>query len=270
LELNASDERGIAIVREKIKSFASFSLPRLEMSPHRTSFKLIILDEADNITAEAQNALRRIMETYSRTTRLCFICNYLSRIIDPLISRCAKFRFKPLSNSLVIDRINSICEKEGFLNLTKQKDVVQTLIRLSKGDFRSLITNIQTISCIYGNFVTKQAITDVLGLVPTEIIDSIWSTCIAGSFDDVCRISCEIISHGYSTIQILIQIFDKVLNEHNIPETYRSKISCHLASSEKRLLLCFDPNLQLADILQTISRIMNNKEFKDDISFQIS
>jgi len=87
MELNASDERGIAVVREKIISFASISISSFEMSQHRPPFKLLILDEADNITPEAQNALRRTIEAYSRITRFCFICNYLARIIDPLISR---------------------------------------------------------------------------------------------------------------------------------------------------------------------------------------
>jgi len=147
LELNASDERGISVVREKIKSFASGSVgtgSKTAVVPGTKrpvpAFKLIVLDEADSLTPDAQAALRRTMETYSHVTRFCLICNYVSRIIEPLTSRCAKFRFKPLDDGSMVKRLNHIAAAEG---VKMTKEAMDALLASSGGDMRRAISSMQ-------------------------------------------------------------------------------------------------------------------------------
>ncbi|VUZ50591.1 unnamed protein product [Hymenolepis diminuta] len=134
LELNASDERGIGIIREKVKNFSKLAVSSgVESDDQRSSslslppYKLIILDEADSMTAPAQAALRRLMETDMKTTRFCLTCNYVTRIIGPISSRCAKFRFKPLESDVARSRLRFIADAE---NVDVSNEVRQCSLRL--------------------------------------------------------------------------------------------------------------------------------------------
>ncbi|CBX95486.1 Subunit of heteropentameric Replication factor C (RF-C) [Plenodomus lingam] len=172
LELNASDERGISIVRQKVKDFArqqlslapSYSVMvedkaaagrgedeaagtgEKKMARYRDvypcpPFKIIVLDEADSMTQDAQSALRRTMETYSRVTRFCLVCNYVTRIIDPLASRCSKFRFKSLDQGNAVRRVADIARLEG---VALDPGVAEELVRVAEGDLRKAITFLQS------------------------------------------------------------------------------------------------------------------------------
>jgi len=156
LELNASDERGISIVRHKIKDFARQQLSSLPAGPagaeYRNSypcppFKIVVLDEADSMTQDAQSALRRTMETYSRITRFCLVCNYVTRIIDPLASRCSKFRFKALESGDARRRLEMIAGREGVL---LAEGAVEALVKCAEGDLRKAITFLQSAARLVG------------------------------------------------------------------------------------------------------------------------
>ena len=161
LELNASDERGISIVREKVKDFARMQLSNPPAGPagqeYRKKYpcppyKIVVLDEADSMTQDAQSALRRTMETYSKITRFCLICNYVTRIIDPLASRCSKFRFKSLDEANAGKRLEDIARLE---NVRLEDGVVETLLRCSEGDLRKAITFLQSAARLVGAVQTS-------------------------------------------------------------------------------------------------------------------
>lgn len=151
LELNASDERGIQVIRNKVKVFAQLSAagtrPDGKSCP---PFKIIILDEADSMTHAAQACLRRTMEREMKTTRFCLICNYVSRIIEPITSRCTKFRFKPLKNSMVLERLKYISSEESVIC---DDECLNALVETSGGDMRRAITCLQSCSKLNGKGV---------------------------------------------------------------------------------------------------------------------
>src|SRR5215467_123405 len=136
LELNASDERGIKMVRERVKSFAAVIKLVTSASNEHKMYRLIILDEADEMTPEAQTALRRIIEDSSKTTRFIIICNYLSQIIDPLQSRCVIFRFTRLAKQDIVQHLKTICEKEGVE--FEEKALLQ-IYDATSGDYVTLL-----------------------------------------------------------------------------------------------------------------------------------
>lgn len=145
LELNASDDRGIDVVREQIKTFAStkqiFSVAAPASNQNSLgAFKLIILDEADAMTATAQMALRRIMEKYTANTRFCIIANYTHKLSPALLSRCTRFRFSPLKEADIRTLVDKVIEAEG---VRIQPEATESLVRLSKGDMRRALNVLQ-------------------------------------------------------------------------------------------------------------------------------
>ena len=163
LELNASDDRGIDVVREQIKTFASVyksyidglytmlierqgtkqifsAAPKAGDTPSLGAYKLIVLDEADAMTSVAQMALRRIMEKYTANTRFCIIANYTHKLSPALLSRCTRFRFSPLKEPDIRQLVDIVIEKE---DVKIQPDAVDSLVRLSKGDMRRALNVLQ-------------------------------------------------------------------------------------------------------------------------------
>ncbi|WZZ58384.1 hypothetical protein YC2023_058491 [Brassica napus] len=261
LELNASDDRGINVVRTKIKDFAAVAVGSSNRQGGYPcpSFKIIILDEADSMTEDAQNALRRTMETYSKVTRFFFICNYISRIIEPLASRCAKFRFKPLSEEVMSNRILHICNEEG-LNLGGE--ALSTLSTISQGDLRRAITYLQSGARLFGSTITSTDLLNVSGVVPLEVVKRFFTACKSGDFDIANKQVDNIVAEGYPASQIINQLFDIVVEAgDDITDNQKAKICKCLAETDKRLVDGADEYLQLLDVASNTITALSEMDF---------
>ncbi|XP_034036248.1 replication factor C subunit 4 [Thalassophryne amazonica] len=250
LELNASDERGIQVIREKVKNFAQLTVAgsRSDGKPC-PPFKIIILDEADSMTAPAQAALRRTMEKETRTTRFCLICNYISRIIEPLTSRCSKFRFKPLANNIQEARLLEICEKE---NLKHTKKSIAALVKVSEGDLRKAITFLQSAARLsVDKEITEQGVIELAGVVPPKMIDGLLEICFRGTFEKLEVAIRSMVDEGYAATQILNQLHECII-EQDLSDKQKSAITEKMAVVDKCLTDGADEYLQMLSLCSVI------------------
>ena len=164
LELNASDDRGIDVVRNQIKDFA------LTQQIFARGFKLIILDEADAMTLVAQNSLRRIIEKYTKNTRFCILANYAHKLNPALISRCTRFRFHPISEEAIQERITNVITKE---NIDIAPDAQAALLKLSNGDMRRALNVLQACKAATDGTVDKEMIYECIGAPHPEDIEAV-------------------------------------------------------------------------------------------------
>ena len=276
LELNASDERGIAVVRDKIKSFARAAVSAPNPDYPSPPFKIVILDEADSMTQDAQSALRRIMEQYSRITRFCLICNYVSRIIDPVTSRCSKFRFKPLDTSSAEARLQYIAQAEG---LRISPEVLSMLIHTSDGDMRRSITYLQSLARLVsarGNdasLMSSTTVGELAGIVPMPVITSLAQTMAVPSydtndeatptaqgsaFDAVYDAVHHIVREGYSSLQVVLQLHDYIISHPMLSARQKTKCALHLGAADKALLDGGEESLQLLTLCLSLHQDVTN------------
>eukprot|EP00898_Chlorokybus_atmophyticus_P006804 jgi/Chlat1/7124/Chrsp57S06801 len=257
LELNASDERGISVVRHKIKDFAAVAVGAGVSGYPCPPYKLCILDEADAMTEDAQNALRRTMELYSKVTRFVFICNYISRIIEPLASRCAKFRFRPLHGDIMSARVRHICDQE---HLSLEDGALGTLSNVSVGDLRRAITTLQSAATLYGANVTSD---NIISVLPEGLITGLLQACRSGTFENAQRAVTDLVSEGHSAAQIFEQLSEAVILAEDITDKQKAQICEKIAVADKCLVDGADEWLQLMDIASTTLRTLSSSDMEE-------
>lgn len=300
LELNASDERGIGIVRDKVKNFARQQLSNPPAGPAGAAyrarhpcppFKIIILDEADSMTQDAQSALRRTMETYSRITRFCLVCNYVTRIIDPLASRCSKFRFKSLDTGSATRRLEDIAGAEG---VALGDGAVDALVRVSEGDLRKAITFLQSAARLVGavkgaappkrgakvvededdddddemevdgkgggRAVSVPVVEEIAGVIPAPTMERLYDAMQPRAkgkvYTEVAKAVEDMVADGWSASQLVGQLYEMVLYDEKVEDLKKNKITLVFSETDKRLVDGADEHLEILDLCLRIAGIL--------------
>lgn len=242
LELNASDARGINVIRTYIKDFAKAK------PPSDIPFKILILDEADNMTAPAQQALRRTMEKYTKNCRMVLICNFSNKIIPPIQSRCVVFRFSSLNKEDIKERVKFIANQEQ-ISLTPNGLIA--LVDVSKGDCRRAINYLQSCGTI-SKKIDQDIVFRVAGEVPSDKIREILKTAIEGQLQFSLKLLNDIIrEYGLSGINIIKNIHREIY-DLQISEDLKIELSKLLAESEYRLSQGGTEEIQLQALLANI------------------
>src|SRR3989338_2695580 len=256
LELNASDERGIDVVRVKVKDFAR------TRALGDVPFKLIYLDESDALTREAQQALRRTMENYTRTCRFILSCNYSSKIIDPIQSRCAVFRFKPLSKEEITEVICNVCKGEGGeVDQFFHPNVIDALYEVSDGDVRRL-TNIMQ-SCFVvkkeGKYIEVEDIYSMASVAKPKEVNEVLSLAAKGNFlESRKKLLSLMLDYGLSGLDVIRQIQKEIWNL-KLEDRKKVELVDKCGEVEFRMVEGSDEYIQLESFLAFVMLVGDKK-----------
>ncbi len=244
IELNASDDRKLSVIQGKVKEFA-------RTKPIDAPFKIILFDEADSLTQEAQQALRRMMEEYSATCRFVFSVNYQSNIIEPLQSRCAILRFQPLSKSDVHKFINRIAENE---KLEIDEEAMDALDYVSRGDLRTLVNLLQSLSNI-SKKIDAKAVLQSSGLMDISKTIEGLKAALSGDYKKARDIFSEIIDSGINMKELLISIFDVISTSDIVNEKVKNYVFEKLAETDYRIVEGATPFIQFQAFLAFLASL---------------
>ena len=247
LELNASDERGIGIIREKVKNFA-----RTAAIASPVSFKILIMDEADHLTSDAQHALRRTMEIYTKTCRFCLIGNYSENIIDPIQSRCSVFRFSPLEEPDLKNYIQGIADKE---NLEIVEEGLDAIYQSAKGDVRKSINLLQA-AAANQKLIDDVAIYNLLGNVSPEKVRIMLEVALDGRFIESRELLRELlIDQGLAPDDIIRNIYREIMRHSTLTEKMKVKLSDSIGEVDYRLTQGSRAEIQLSTLLAHLALV---------------
>tara|TARA_B100001250_G_scaffold69491_1_gene55782 strand:- start:409 stop:1365 length:957 start_codon:yes stop_codon:yes gene_type:complete len=236
LEMNASDERKLESIRTKVKGFA-----RTAPVPG-TSFKVIFLDEADALTSDAQGALRRIMEQYSDTCRFILSCNYSSKIIEAIQSRCAVFRFRPLANEQVNDMIVSVASSES---LDLDEDAAKAIVHVSLGDLRKAITALQ-VAASMSDKITRDLIYETTATAPPEELHGYLLACREDGFQPARRRLRELLDkYGLAGTDMVNQLHRGLGDVTFLDESQKLSVTEAMAEADFKMVEGGGESLQL-------------------------
>jgi len=251
LELNASDARGIDVIRGAVKDFARTK------AVENVPFKIIYLDECDALTKEAQDALRRIMEDYVQTTRFILSCNYSSKVIPPIQSRCAIFRFKPLAKEYIEHILQKVAQNEGF---TIEKKALELIYDASEGDMRKAHNLLQACAATLKrdgeeNTISLKNISQIISFAEPKEVEAVVKLALAGSFLDAKKKLVDVmVAHGLSGLDIIRQI-QKEVWDLKLDEKIKIELIRICGEIEFRMVEGSNEFIQLASLLAEFAAV---------------
>ena len=249
IELNASDERGINIVRDKIKMYAKKSIKYNSNIP---PWKIIILDEADTMTPDSQFALRRIMEEYSNITRFCIICNYHDKIIEPIISRCSLFCFKPISNVNIINKLKFITlQEECIFN----DNIFDKICKYSRGDLRKAVNLLQNCNNSFSNEENEKLLDEMSGIIPKNKFNLLFEHIFNKDLLNVNKVIEELYIENYSLVNQIIYFHDFII-ESKLDNEQKIKIINKISDVDQNLIKGCDEYIQFVRLIYYIVSII--------------
>ncbi|MDH5448565.1 MAG: replication factor C small subunit [Candidatus Bathyarchaeota archaeon] len=244
MELNASDERGINVVRETVKTFAR--VRTLGEIP----FKILILDEADNMTGDAQQALRRTMERYTETCRFILIANYSGKIIEPIQSRCAPFRFAYLPREEQNKYLKHIAQNE---NVDLLNDGLDAIYDVCGGDLRKAINSLQAAASL-GKSISSETVYSVVGRANPADVHAMIKIAMGGNFVEARkRLREMIMKYGVAGSDIIKQIHIELFRLDDVPESWKVKLADVVGEVDFRLVEGADEEVQLSALLARVT-----------------
>ena len=245
MELNASDARGIDVIRTTVKEFARIAT--ISGAP----FKILVLDEADNMTADAQHALRRTMERYTETCRFILCCNYSGKIIEPIQSRCAVFRFTPLSEDDVKEYLRQIAKKE---NVKSTEDGIKAVIEVAEGDMRKAINTLQAAASVK-KAVNEDSVYLVVGRAKPKDVKEMLELAFDGDFLKAReKVRLMLVEYGLSGTDIVKQIHSEIFRM-TIPEKNKVALADAIGEVDYRLVEGADEEVQLSALLARLALV---------------
>ncbi|XP_002130063.2 replication factor C subunit 2-like [Ciona intestinalis] len=245
LELNASNDRGIDVVRNKIKMFA-----QKKVTLPKGKHKIIILDEADSMTSGAQQALRRTMEIYSKTTRFALACNQSDKIIEPIQSRCAVLRYSKLSDEQILSRLMEVIDKEG---VRYDDSGLEALLFTAQGDMRQALNNLQSTHQGF-SFINSDNVFKVCDEPHPLLLKTMLDHCVKADLDEAYKTINHLWAMGYSPDDIITNIF-RVLKTHDIPEYVKLEYIKLVAETHMRIVQGVNSLLQLSALVARMCKI---------------
>ena len=249
LELNASDERGIDTVRDRIKDFSRYSRTGFGGN---IPFALIILDECDQMTGPAQTALRRIMEIGSRTSRFILICNQSSKIIEPIQSRCAIFRFSRLDRQAMKEHLICIAQKE---HVSLLPEAAERIVEYSEGDLRHAINALQTASAYKEGVVDEKTVSLVIGEASPMLVQKMIRKAFYGDFMEARKTMYDIMgSFGFSGSEIIRQVQREIFKMSDLTPEQKADISQVIGEYDYRLTQGANSDIQLSALLAQFAK----------------